>query len=49
MNLFSVRHRTGSGVVEAPSCFEAEKKEQPFDKLRANGEGVSRLRDEVTQ
>jgi hypothetical protein len=45
MTLFSVR----AELVEAPSCLEAKKKEPPFDKLRANGEGVSRLRDEVTQ
>ncbi|HEY0623255.1 dihydrolipoamide acetyltransferase family protein [Sphingomonas sp.] len=37
----SVRPRTGSGAVEAPSFSSAAAKEeeQPFDKLRANGNG----------
>ena len=33
----SVRPRTGSGVVEAPSFFQRLREGRPFDKLRANG------------
>ena len=38
MILFSVRPE----LVEGPICLDQKKKEQPFDKLRANGEAVSR-------